>query len=67
MLGIKAHTVHYHKYRITELFHLRTSADIFTFTIKQGIVELGGEPAHCPKCGTVFTLGAARYNRRPEK
>ena len=39
VLGIKARTIAFHKYRVMTRFHFQTNTDLIRFAIKEGIVR----------------------------
>ena len=39
LLGIKARTIAFHKYRVMTRLHLQTNTDLIRFAIKEGIVR----------------------------
>jgi len=40
LLGIKARTIAFHKYRVKTRLHLQTDCDLIRFAIKEGIVTV---------------------------
>ena len=43
VLGIKARTIAFHKYRVMTRLHLQTDSDLIRFAIKEGIVTVDSE------------------------
>ncbi|MCU0578114.1 MAG: response regulator transcription factor [Desulfobacterota bacterium] len=40
LLNISARTVEFHKYRIMELLHIKTSAELVQYAVKQGLISV---------------------------